>query len=247
MKLRHYFTLFPVLVLAFLLTPGFARAQFGGGTQIVFDPNMFARQLAQLQEETASVTDLAQQLQYMVKNTTGGGAGVWQSNENLLTNLGGSISEQQGLSYTFQGLSQQFQQLYPGYNAASTPGAQSPMTSADTTLNTLNGALQSVQAQAQNFQTEQAALQMLETKNQTAVGRLQAIQVSNEIALAQVQQVQMLRQLVMAMTNSQNVATANQLNSQTQSQLGALAIIGAPPPPGFPQLNQVSTQPPPPQ
>ena len=229
MKLKHYFTLFLVLVLAFLLTPGFARAQFGGGTQIVFDPNMFARQLAQLQEETASVTDLAQQLQYMVKNTTGGGAGVWQSNENLLTNLGGLISEQQGLSYTFQGLSQQFQQLYPGYNAASTPGAQSPMASADTTLNTLNGALQSVQAQAQNFQTEQAALQMLETKNQTAVGRLQAIQVSNEIALAQVQQVQMLRQLVMAMANSQNIAAANQLNSQTQSQLAAMEIIGAPP------------------
>ncbi|MBF6570767.1 MAG: hypothetical protein IVW54_18020 [Candidatus Binataceae bacterium] len=246
MKLKRYFTSFPVLVLAFLLTPGFARAQFGGGTQIVFDPNMFGRQLAQLQEETASVTDLAQQLQYMVKNTTGGGAGVWQSNENLLTNLGGLISEQQGLSYTFQGLSQQFQQLYPGYNATNTPGVQSPMASADTTLNTLNGALQSVQAQAQNFQTEQAALQMLETKNQTAVGRLQAIQVSNEIALAQVQQVQMLRQLVMAMMNSQNVAAGNQVNRQTQSQLGALAIAGAPPQvPGGAQMLQPSTQPPP--
>jgi len=220
MKLKRYFSLYTGIVFTLLLTPGFARAQFGG-SQIVFDPQMFARQLAQLQEETASVTDLAQQLQYMVKNTTGGGAGVWQSNQNLLTNLGGLISEQQGLSYTFQGLAPQFQQLYPGYNATNTPGVQSPMASTDTTLNTLNGALQSVQAQA--------------------------IQVSNEIALAQVQQVQMLRQLVMAMTNSQNVATANQLNSQTQSQLGALAIIGAPPPPGFPQLNQVSTQPPPPQ
>lgn len=243
MKLMRYFTFGPALALAVLLAPGFARAQFGG-TQIVFDPNMFARQLAQLQEETASVTDLAQQLQYMVQNTTGGGAGVWQSNENLLTNLGGLISEQQGLSYTFQGLAQQFQQLYPGYNATNTPGVQSPMASADITLNTLNGALQSIQGQAENFQTEQAALQMLETKNQTAVGRLQAIQVTNEIALAQVQQVQMLRQLVMAMANSQNTAAANQLNSQTQSQLGAMAIIGAPASPGFAALNQPSTAPP---
>ena len=47
---------------------------------------------------------------------------------------------------------------------------------------------------------------------------------SNEIALAQVQQIQMLRQLVMAMMNSQNTAAANQLNSQTQSQLAAQAI-----------------------
>ena len=245
MKLKRYFTFGPVLALALCLTPEFAQAQFGGGSQIVFDPNMFARQLAQLQEETASVTDLAQQLQYMVQNTAGGDAGVWQSNQNLLTNLGGLISEQQGLSYTFQGLSQQFQQLYPGYAAASTPGAQSPMASADTTLNTLNGALQSAQAQAGDFQAEQAALQMLEAKNQTAVGRLQAIQVGNEIALAQVQQVQMLRQLVMAMMNSQNVAAANRLNSQTQSQLAALAIIGAPPSPGFVGLNQSSSATPP--
>ncbi len=46
---------------------------------------------------------------------------------------------------------------------------------------------------------------------------------SNEIALAQVQQIQMLRQLVMAQMNSQNTAAANQLNSQTQSQLAAQA------------------------
>src|SRR3981081_2446260 len=114
----------------------------------------------------------------MVKNTTGGGDGVWQSNQNLLANLGGLISEQQGLSYTFPGLAQQFQQLYPGYNVTSTPGAQSPQASVDTTLNTLNGALQSAQSQAQNFQSEQAALQMLEMKNQTAIGNLQAVQVA---------------------------------------------------------------------
>ena len=99
-----------------------ARAQFGGGTQIVFDSQMFARQLRQLQQETATVTNLAQQLQYAIKNTTGGSAGVWQSNQNLLTNLGNLINEQEGLSYTFQGLTQEFQQLYPGFNAASTGG-----------------------------------------------------------------------------------------------------------------------------
>jgi type IV secretion system protein TrbJ len=223
--LKRYFRLCTTLLTLLIVMPAAARAQFGGS--IVFDPSMFGRQLQQLQQETAAVTNLAQQLQYMVKNTTGGGAGIWQSNQNLLSNLGGLISEQQGLSYTFQGLAQQFQQLYPGYNAASTPGVQSPQASVDTTLNTLNGALQS--AQAQDFQGEEAALQGLETKNQTAIGNLQAVQVSNEIGMAQVQQIQLLRQLVMAETNSQNTNAANQINSQTQSQLGALAIIGGPP------------------
>jgi hypothetical protein len=43
------------------LVPGRAQAQFGGST-IVFDPSMFARQLQQLQQETATVQNLANQL-----------------------------------------------------------------------------------------------------------------------------------------------------------------------------------------
>jgi P-type conjugative transfer protein TrbJ len=227
-----------------VLVPAVARAQFGGGTQIVFDPQMFARQFQQLQQQTAAVTNLAQQLQYMVQNTTGGGAGVWQSNQGLLANLGNLINEQEGLSYSFQGLTRQFDQLYPGYNAASTAGVDSPEATTETTLNTLNGALASAQEQAQNFQSEQAALQTLELRNQTAVGRLQAIQVGNEIALAQVQQVQMLRQLVMAMINSQNVAAANQVNSQTQSALEAQALLSALPAPGTPDMYHDASPPP---
>jgi type IV secretion system protein TrbJ len=230
---RRYIYLAAVILC--LTLPARARAQFGG-SQIVFDPNMFARQLQQLQQETATVTNLAQQLQYAIKNTTGGSAGVWQSNQILLTNLGDLINQQEGLSYTFQGLRQQFQQLYPGYNTTSTAGVQSPQVSVETTLDTLNGALASAQAQAQNFQAEQSTLQNLELKNQTAIGNLQAVQVSNEIALAQVQQVQLLRQLVMAEMNSQNVAAADQLNSQVQSNLASQAELSAPAPSNFPDV-----------
>jgi P-type conjugative transfer protein TrbJ len=224
---RRYLASAGLLICLLALFTG-ANAQFGGGTQIVFDPSMYARQLQQLQQQAVAVTNLAQQLRYMIVNTTGGGGGLWQSNQNLLTNLGNLINQQEGLSYTFQGLSKQFQQLYPGFNAATTAGVQSPQTSVDTTLNTLNGALASAQAQAQDFQAEQTNLQQLELRNQTAIGNLQAIQISNEIALAQVQQVQMLRQLVMAEMNSQNVAAANQLNSQTQSNQQAQAVLSAP-------------------
>jgi type IV secretion system protein TrbJ len=241
MRPKHYFTLHAAVVLLLLSMPLSAHAQFGGAT-VVFDPSMYTRQLKQLEQETATVTNLAQQLSYMIKNTTGGGAGIWKSNQTLLDNLGGLISEQEGLSYTFDGLAQQFQQLYPGYNVTSTPGAQSPQASVDTTLNTLNGALQSAQEQAQNIKAEQTTLESLEFKNDTAIGNLQAVQVSNEIALAQVQQIQMLRQLVMAMINAQNTAAANQLNSQTQSQLAAQAIIGSPP-----QAYKSGTAAPPPQ
>ena len=218
----------PIISIAVvLLAPSVARAQFGG-TQTVFDPEVFARQLQQLQQETAAVTTMAQQLQYMVKNTTGGDAGIWQSNQGLLTNLGALISEQEGLSYTVQNVGQQFQQLFPGYHSGQTPGVRSPEASTETTLDTLNGALKSAQAQAEDFQTEQISLQRLEARNQTAIGSLQAIQVSNEIALAQAQQIQMLRQLTMAMMNSENVASANEVNQRVQSDLEAQSVLSAP-------------------
>jgi type IV secretion system protein TrbJ len=229
-----------------LLAPSVARAQFGG-TQTVFDPEMFARQLQQLQQETAAVTTMAQQLQYIAKNTTGGDAGIWQSNQGLLNNLGALISEQEGLSYTVQNVGHQFQQLYPGYYSGDTPGVRSPEVSTETTLDTLNGALESAQAQAQDFQAEQISLQTLEARNQTAIGSLQAIQVSNEIALAQAQQIQMLRQLTMAMMNSQNVASASQLNNQVQTRLQAEALLSAPPPVGTPDFLQATAGLAPPQ
>lgn len=239
MKRRYLWICIPF----WLALPTKAHALFGVG-DVVFDPTMYASQLLQLQQETTQVTTLAQQLQYMVKNTTGGNAGLFQSNQGLLTNLGDLITEQQGLSYTFQGLQQQFGQLYPGYQTTTVPGAQSPQRSADSTLNTLNGALASAQAQAQNFQAEQSALQNLELRNQAAVGNLQAVQLSNEIALAQAQQLQLLRQLVMAQMNSQNVAAANQVNSQVQSNLAAQAILSGQPSPEIPDWLHATDGPP---
>jgi len=195
-----------------------AWAQFGGA-QVVFDPSMFARQLNQLQQETAAVQTLAAQLQYAVQNTTGGGAGLWRSNQGLLTNLGNIVAEQQGLSYTLSNLSSEFKRIFPGYVASQSgnvaPQAAQGFTS---TLNTLNGTLQAAAAQAQDFQAEQATLTALEAKNQGAVGRMQAIQVGNEIALQQVQQLQMLRQLMVAMINAQNVVAANQVSQAAQAQ-----------------------------
>ena len=103
MTFKRNFRFYLMVAGLLLVLPQPSHAIFGVGDE-VFDPTMYASQLRQLQQETATVTNLAQQLQYAIKNTTGGGAGTWQSNQNLLANLGGLISEQQGLSYTFQGL-----------------------------------------------------------------------------------------------------------------------------------------------
>jgi P-type conjugative transfer protein TrbJ len=224
------------------VTPAYAI--FGVG-DVVFDPTMFASQLQQLAQETATVQNLAEQLQYVIKNTTGGSAGVWASNSGLLNNLGNIINQQEGLSYTVQGLSTAFQQYYAGYAVPSVAGVQSSLASGAITLNTLNGTLASVQAQAQNFGVEQASLSNLELKNQTAMGNLQAVQVSNELAMAQVQQIQMLRQLVMAQTNAQNVVAANSISTQQQQQMEGVGWVVAPAYGPFEQALHEQAPPPP--
>ena len=83
-----------------------------------------ARQLQQLQQETATVTNLAQQLQYMIKNTTGGGAGVWQSNQNLLANLGGLITSRKDSRTPFRASRSSSSSSIPATTCLDTPACK---------------------------------------------------------------------------------------------------------------------------
>jgi P-type conjugative transfer protein TrbJ len=207
-----------LIVLIALVCPYGARAQFGG-TQIVFDPQMFARQLQQLQQETATVTDLAQQLRYMSLNTTPYLGGVWQPNTTLLRNLGNMIATEQGLSYALTNLPTQFAKIFPGYIApagVATLIAQEAGQGLNNTLATLSGTLVSLQGQALDFATENTELQTLNAANAAATGRLQALQIGNQIALLQVQQAQMLRQTMLTLTNALAVTQANLTSNQAQ-------------------------------
>jgi P-type conjugative transfer protein TrbJ len=204
-----------------------AYAQFGD--EIVFDPTMYAAQLQQLAAEQATASTVAQQLQIDIANDTGGNAGAWINNSAYLASLPQLIDLQQGLAYDNQALAQQFALMYPGLpQPGAGPAQASQLTSYDTALNTLNGALQGVQSQANDFQAENVTFGLLDAGNQSAIGNLQAIQTGNEIALQLGQQLQMLRQLVMLLINSENLQTANQTNSQTQSQMAAEAMNASP-------------------
>jgi P-type conjugative transfer protein TrbJ len=204
-----------------------AKAQFGGA-QIVFDPQIFARQLLQLEQQTATVADLAQELRYMALNTAPYLGGVWQPNTAFLSNLGNMIATEQGLSYTLTNLPTQFAQIFPGYTAPAgvpTATAQQAGQGLNNTLATLGGTLVSLQGQAQNFAGENTELQVLSIANTTANGGLQAIQIGNQIALLQVQQAQMLRQTMLALTNALAVTQANQASAQAQGIAAAQQLI----------------------
>jgi P-type conjugative transfer protein TrbJ len=178
-------------------------------------------------EQATNDMDTVQLPAILQSLTTGGDAGVWQSNEAFLNSLGALIQQQLGLSYSDPQLIQLFEQLYPGYSTQLKPPVVED--SVQTNLNTLNGTLQDAQAQSQNWPLEQDSLTDLEADNTGAGGPLQAEQTGNEIALLSVQQQQMIRQLIMALLNSYNVNSATQQQTAAASQLTAMAVMGAPP------------------
>ena len=128
-------------VAGLLVAPPRAHAILGVG-DTVFDPTMYATQLVQLQQATATVTNLAQQLQYEIRNTTGFAGGTWQPNTDFLGGLGNVIATEQGVSYTLTNLPTEFSLLFPGYTApAGVPSqtAQQTGQGLNNTLATLGG------------------------------------------------------------------------------------------------------------
>lgn len=190
-----------------------ARAQFGGTCGcpvIVNDPQMYARQQEQLQQESLAA-ELLQQ------NTTGGGAGAWQSDQPFLNSLATAMGQGGGICYANRNAVQQFGADFPGMTPPPANAAARARQLAAITLGTLEGALAVGQQQAAHFNYENGQLSALESKNQNAQGALQAIQVTNEILLAQAQQLQMMRQLLITLLNAEGVYNGHRLNAEAQA------------------------------
>lgn len=190
-----------------------AQAQFGGTCGcpvIVNDPQMYARQQEQLRQESLTA-DLLQQ------NTTGGGAGAWQSDQPFLNSLATAMGQGGGICYANGNAVQQFSADFPGMTPPPANAAGRARQLAAVTLATLAGALAVGQQQAAHFNYENGQLSALESKNQNAQGALQAIQVTNEILLAQAQQLQMMRQLLITLINAEGVYNGHRLNAEAQA------------------------------
>lgn len=190
-----------------------AYAQFGGTCGcpvIVNDPQMYGRQQEQLRQETLTA-ELLQQ------NTTGGGAGAWQSDQPFLNSLATAMGQGGGICYASGNAVQQFNADFPGMTPPPVNAAIRARQLATATLGTLVGALAVGQQQAAHFNYENGQFAALESKNQNAQGALQAIQVTNEILLAEAQQLQMMRQLLITLINAESVYRGHRLNAEAQA------------------------------
>lgn len=151
----------------------------------------YATQAQQLQAQFQMVYNQAMNLKSLPTQ-------VWPNVSGQLQSLVNLVGQAQGLTYATQNTAAGVQQQY-GVNGQDY----------QTNLSQWNGnltsqiqqALNSYGLQAQDFQTQQQALQQIQNASQSATGRMQVMQAGNQISGMLVNQLQGLQQTMM--TNSQ--------------------------------------------
>lgn len=151
----------------------------------------------------------------------------WQSTlANELSELNTIVSQGQNLANTMQNSASSFNQNYPGYQPTNNY-PQNYQSWSTNTMNTFQNSLQNAGLQLSDLQNEQAALQALQSLNNSPQGRLQAIQVGNNLTAMVANQMMQLRQLIANQTNAQNAYLAYQVQKEQAQQATAAAWINA--------------------
>ena len=212
-----------LVVFLILIMPKFAFAQLA-----VFDAASFAKLVAQYNQMVAQAQILQQQATYLHQELTtlNSGQYQWSNAQSLINQLGGLVNQSNSLSYNAQNISGQFTAQFPGYQAPQNFNQQYSQ-NVNTTMNTLNGDLQSVGMSSQDFTNENSRLSFLQNQVTSAQGQTQAIQASAQISSEMVTQLQLLRQVLMTQTNAQTAYFAEQLQNQASSQAQFNQIINA--------------------
>lgn len=191
---------------------------------VVFDPSVFSRMGQELYEMQKQGETIKRQLDALKQ--LNGDQYQWSNMQNLLNQLGGLVKKSNSIAYSAENIESDFKKSYPGYHAPDN-FQQSYQDNVSKSLDTMNGALQSLGANAHDFQNENARLSFLQHQVQGAKGQTQAIQASAQIASELVSQTQLLRQAVIAQSNAQTAYYATQVQNEAFARSDLEKVIHA--------------------
>ena len=191
-------------------------------TAAIYQEGLTTAQVAlSLTELTEQTAQLATELKALDPNNY-----QWSNAQNLINELGTIVNQKDSLAYSADNIGTKFTQMFPGYVP---PEDFSSMYKSNTnsTLNTLNGSLQSLGSSAKDFESENSRLAFLQTQAQNSKGQLQAIQASAQISSEVVSQLQLLRQTVTTQANAETAYHANKLQSEASAKAKLDSVINA--------------------
>ncbi len=162
-----------------------------------------ALQFEQIKEEIAAVKSSILQEQNF----------NWSDNTNRMSQMASILNQLQSLSYAAGNLDQQFRKLYPGYQS-SQDYSQDYKDRMQSTLNTINGVLQTTGMTMNEFQDQSDRLKALQNMAQGTQGQTQIMQVNTEVLSALASGVQMMHQTFLAQSNAQTSYMATQIQNE---------------------------------
>ena len=145
---------------------------------------------------------LAQQIKILtdaVKNTARNPNQVFWDIGSDLNQLAGIVQGGRAIAYSLGDLDAVWHTTYPGYASYAPTGYYTRYQNwAQTTLDTVIGAMRAAGLQGQQLNSEVSLITNLESQSQSADGRLLALNVATQMADQQAQQMQKLREIMLA-------------------------------------------------
>jgi P-type conjugative transfer protein TrbJ len=186
----------------------------GGSTEVTQILNNFEllTQSAQMYQEVQNTIQQVTMMQQQLKNLIAAPQMVWGQVQADLQAVRQLVAKGQALGYALGNIDQVFAQKFPGYNGVAKRGnyQQAAKEWVATSLDSVNSALSQAGMQADQFATEQSAIDSIQNIAAGSPGSLQIAQAGVMVAGQQVQQLQKLRQLFMAQMQAQNAFLASE-------------------------------------
>ena len=206
----------------------FAGGAGGGSTEVTQLLNntelvaQYGKQAAILANEVQQLSQAVHQSQMMLQNLQQLSPTQWNRFQSNALQLRDVVQKAEGLSFAGSNLDTQFSNNYPGYQKHYTSAGESSINSRtstfsdqykkmnETTRNSVNGSLKTLNAQYEDFEEDDKTMQLLQEQSQSADGQMKAIQASNEIALHMTEAIKNLQWTLMTQTNMQASWIAHQ-------------------------------------
>nr|WP_280971493.1 P-type conjugative transfer protein TrbJ [Cupriavidus gilardii]WDE72635.1 hypothetical protein [Cupriavidus gilardii] len=188
-------------------------------------------------ELVVSTAQQAQMVAADLQNLKSLATSNWGQAQADLMKLAQIVQTGMGISYSMENIDAAFQERYPGYKEwrGQMNFGQLQKEWGASTLSSVRAALRAAGLQAEQFTSERAAIQQIQSMSAGSVGALQAIQAGTQIASATVDQLQKLRQLTMLQiqTQSNYVATKEQEAQTKRAATDSMIKVYTPGSPSF--------------
>lgn len=193
----------------------------------------FYQQMFEYAEQVNTALNTAEQLQTqiqqyqnMVTQGTGLPDSMFSSIASDLKSVVNIYNRSQALGRQIQNMDSQFNTVFPGFeyylnqaaNSAEAPAQDRYQKWSQQGHDNVKAAMEAANFNTSTFESEDAQLDRMVTRSQSAVGRMQAIQAGNEIAAQNVQQLQKLRDLLATQINMQGNYMAQQGDRKAASE-----------------------------